>query len=174
MERADRRSNSNRNIERRGYKVTGQGAGGRWYVNDQGRVFGPMPWAEIKRLADRSQITPFAQIWEESWPQWMPIGYYLQVKMPGDREVEALIPSRYDAMFYSGMALFIVGIFIFFAVPILGIIFFIFSPIIEFLALYLEIKHKGMTVAGSIGNALAMLWIIIQIVVTTFILRTPF
>ncbi len=45
----------------------------KWYVTDMGKVYGPMSWYDIKSMADKAQVSPFAQIREETWPQWAPL-----------------------------------------------------------------------------------------------------
>ena len=150
------------------------GSGKKWYVSDMGRIYGPMSWHDVASMVDRAQVTPFAGIRQETWPQWAPITYYFRIKTKTDREVEALIPSRYDALFYLGVFVFFIGVFGFFVMPAMGIVILILSPVIEVLAIYLEIKSKGMTVAGTIGNVIAIFWIVIQIMVTIMIIGMVF
>lgn len=153
----------------KGTQVTSLRPGDKWYLSDMGRIYGPVSWLEIKGLADKAKITPFAQIREESWPQWMPIGYYLRIKTQSDLEIEGLMPSRYDGIFFVGVFVFIVGIVAFIVQPIIGIPLLIISPIIEIVAIHLENKHKGKAITRTLGNAIAIVWIVMQIVITIFI-----
>jgi hypothetical protein len=153
-------------------KIKGPIAGqdNKWYLNDMGKIYGPMSWYEIKGMADRAQVTPYAQIRQENWPQWMPILYYTRVKTPKDLESEGVMPSRYDAIFYVGVFLYVLGVVIFIGQPFIGISLVVLSLIIEFTALYLESKYKRKTVAGSIGNAMAILWIVVQVFIMIFLI----
>ncbi|UCG69513.1 MAG: hypothetical protein JSV09_00370 [Thermoplasmata archaeon] len=159
-------------MARTGVQVKGAGTKtprieeGKWYVADMGRIIGPMPWKDVKSMADKAQVTPYAQIREESWKQWAPIIWYLRVKTKGEMEIEGLIPSRYDAMFYLGVFMFMVGIIGFVIQPVVGILLILLSILVEVKALQLESKHKGKAATRTIGNIIAMLWIVLQIGVT--------
>jgi hypothetical protein len=52
----------------------------------------------------------------------------------------------------------------------LGILIILLSPFIEFYALYLESQHKERAITRSIGNAMAIVWIAIQLLVTIFMI----
>ena len=138
----------------------------KWYINQDCKVYGPMTWNKLKAKAKSAQVTPFAQIKEENWPRWVPIMYYFRVKTPAEKEAEALLPGENDAMFSLGVFIFIIGIFCFFIVPIIGIFIFIISPIVEWDGIYSDMKSKGMSIVGTLGNAMAISWMIIQVIVT--------
>jgi hypothetical protein len=142
---------------------------GKWYVADMGRILGPMPWNHIKIMAEKAQVTPYAQIREEGWQQWAPIIWYLRVKTREELEVEGLIPSRYDAMFYLGVFVFMVGVVAIVIQPIVGILLVLLSLFVEVKALQLETKHKGKATTRTAGNIIAMFWIVLQVVIAAFV-----
>lgn len=139
---------------------------GTWFVSDRGLVFGPISWYEVKKMGDSGTVTPYAYIREENWVQWAPITWYFRVKTKSDLEMEGLLPSRYDALFWLGVFVFMMGIILLFALPLIGLILVSVSPIIEFYALYLESKRKEKAITRTIGNAMAIFWIVIQIFIT--------
>ena len=143
---------------------------GRWYVSDMGMMYGPLSWYDVKKMGDSARVSPYAFVKEENWTQWAPITYYFRVKSRTDLEAEGLMPSRYDAMFWLGVFTFLIGIFVMFASLPLGIMIMILSPVIEFYALYLESKHKEKALTRTIGNAFAIIWIVIQVLVTIFMI----
>ena len=139
-----------------------------WYINDMGKLVGPITWSQVMAMAEKAQITPYAQIRNADWEQWAPIWHYVRIKTPGELEAEALIPSRYDGIFFLGVFLFIVGIIGVVVNPFIGIPLLFVSPVIEFGALYLEGKHKAKAAMRTVGNAIAIFWIVLQILVTGF------
>jgi hypothetical protein len=143
---------------------------GTWYVSDMGQMYGPMSWYDVKKLGDSAAISPYAFVREEKWVQWAPITYYFRVRTRSDLEDEGLMPSRYDALFWFGVFFFLIGIFVLFSSLALGILIILLSPFIEFYALYLESQHKERAITRSIGNAMAIVWIAIQLLVTIFMI----
>jgi hypothetical protein len=143
---------------------------GTWYVSDMGQTYGPMSWYDVKKMGDSARVTPYAFVKEENWTQWAPITYYFRVRSRTDLEADGLMPSRYDALFWLGVFAFLVGIFVMFASLPLGILIIILSPIIEFYALYLESVHKEKALTRSIGNAMAIIWIVVQLLVSFFMI----
>jgi hypothetical protein len=139
---------------------------GTWFVSDGGRVFGPISWNEVKRMGESGTISPYAFVREENWSQWAPISWYFRVKTKSDLEMEGLLPSRYDALFWLGVSAFMIGIIFLFVSLFVGFLLVSASPIIEFYALYLESKHKEKAITRTIGNAIAILWIVIQVFLT--------
>jgi hypothetical protein len=146
---------------------TGQGT---WYVSDMGQTFGPMAWHDVKRMGESATVSPYAFVREENWVQWAPITHYFRVRTRSDLEADGLMPSRYDALFWFGVFVFLIGIFVLFASLPLGILIILISPFIEFYALYLESQHKERAITRSIGNAMAIVWIAIQLLVTVFMI----
>jgi len=43
-----------------------------WFYAQAGRQKGPVPPAEIKRLADAGELKPNDLVWREGMPQWAP------------------------------------------------------------------------------------------------------
>jgi hypothetical protein len=86
-------------------------------------------------------------------------------------ETQALIPNRYDLLFYSGIGIFLLLFFLFFfsrgniAVYILLAT----SVAIPIFAIYLDFKNSLRTTTGTLGNVCAIIWIICQIIVTIII-----
>jgi len=141
-----------------------------WFLNDKGQVLGPIAWSQIMEMAVKAQITPYAQLRNADWEHWVPIWHYVRIKTPAELEAEALIPSRYDVIFFIGVFMFLIGLFSLIANPFLGVPLVFASPIIEFGALHLEGKHKAKATMRTFGNAIALFWIILQIVITGFFL----
>lgn len=148
------------------------GGGGKWYLNQDCKIYGPMSWKRLKSKANQAEISPNAQIREENWVRWVPIMAYFRFKTQGEKEMDALIPGENDITFYLGVFMFFIGMFGFFIIPIGGIIVLISSPIVEGLALYKEFKFKEKTVVGTIGNFMFIIWMVIQIMVTIFLIST--
>ena len=90
-----------------------------------------------------------------------PIQHPMTVKTGDDAEYYGLMPDRYDALFYSGM-----GIYIFMAIISLltrNIIFIIIAIVAIFIsiyAIYLDFTKKRRSISGWIGNIMAVCWII--------------
>lgn len=84
-------------------------------------------------------------------------------------EVEGLIPSLYDAMFYLGVFMFMVGVVAIVIQPIVGIPLILLSIFVEVKALQLEKQHKGASTTRTIGNIIAWIWIVLQVVIAAFI-----
>ena len=139
-----------------------------WYLNDMGKLVGPITWGQIVVMAEKAQITPYAQIRNADWQQWAPIWHYVRIKTQGELEAEALIPSRYDAIFFLGVFLFIIGIISIVVNPYIGIPLLFVSPAIEFEAVYWESKHKAKAAMRTVGNAIATFWIVLQVLITGF------
>ncbi len=87
-------------------------------------------------------------------------------------EIEGLLPSRYDAIFWLGVFIFIFGVIAFIAQPIVGIILLKVSPFIEGDAIHLESKHKGKAITGTFGNVIAIFWMALQIFITVLLIST--
>lgn len=142
----------------------------RWLIHDRGKNHGPISWNEVMYKVNKNQISSSALIKNEAWPNWVPITYYFHPAQLIDAEVMGLIPSRYDALLYSGFTIFFVGIFVLLIHPIVGLIFLITSPIIEICAIVLERKNRPRAITSTIGNIFSLIWIIIQIFVTVFMI----
>ncbi len=142
------------------------GGGGKWYLNQDCKIYGPMSWDRLKSKANGAEISPNAQIREENWVRWITIMAYFRFKTQEEKELDALIPGENDAMFYLGIIMFFIGVFGFIIMPIIGIVVLIVSPIVEGLALYNEFTSKERTVVGTIGNVMLIIWMVIQIIAT--------
>ena len=81
-----------------------------------------------------------------------------------------MIPSRFDALFYAGLGIFILGIFVYVANTIIGLIIFIGTPFLESYAIIGERKHRMKAVSLTVGNIFAIIWIIVQILVSVFLI----
>ena len=139
---------------------------GTWFVGDRGQVFGPMSWMDVKKMGDSATVSPYAYVREENWNQWAPITWYFRVRTKSELEMEGLLPSRYDALFWLGTFIFMIGIIVLFTSPLLAIMLLVVSPVIEYFALYLESVNKEKAITRTIGNAIAIVWIVIQIIIT--------
>lgn len=144
--------------------------GGRWFVSDGNRTFGPLSWYQVQEMADSAHVSPWAQIREESWPQWVPITMYFRVKTQKELEADALKPNLYDAIFWIAVFVFVFGVFIGIGNLILGVFLMFLSLPLEIFALYLEIKEGKKVVTRTLGNAIAIVWIVAQFFLTLFII----
>ncbi len=153
-------------------KATNVMTQGKWYINDECKVFGPMSWKQVKAKVDSARVTPHAQIKEETWPTWVSIWYYFRPKTGSEIEIEGILPSRYDALLYFGIFLFMAGVFVFMLEPMFGLVLLIISPVIEGFAIQQEREHKPKALSSTIGNIMAGCWIVVQILVTGLLLTT--
>lgn len=143
---------------------------GRWFVSDGNRNFGPISWNQVKDMADSAHVTPWAQIREESWPQWAPITMYFRVKTQRELEADALKPNLYDAIFWIAVFIFVFGVLVGIGNLILGIFLMFLALPLEIFAIYLEIKEQEKVVIRTLGNAIAIVWIVAQFFLTLFII----
>jgi hypothetical protein len=143
---------------------------GIWFLSDRDRTFGPLSWFQVKDMADSAYVTPWAQIREVSWPQWAPITMYFRVKTRKELEAEALIPNLYDAIFWIAVFIFVLGVLVGIGNPILGIFLMFLSLPLEILAIFLESRQKEKVITRTLGNAIAIVWIVIQFFLTLFII----
>jgi len=146
----------------------------KWYLSEVGRIYGPMSYDELAELTNRAMVSRFAYVMREGNTQWIPIGYYFRIKTPHDLELDAIKLSVYDAMFFVGGALFIAGVVVFMAQSILAFPLLLSSVFIELVAIYLERIFRGKALLRTIGNAIALFWILIQIILTMFFLILVF
>jgi hypothetical protein len=136
-----------------------------WWLSDLGKTQGPFTWNDIVYNIQNRNITNKAQIKHDSWPYWAPISAYFHSQMLVNPEAEGIMPGRYDLMYYLGVGIFILGIFAYMANPILGLILFVCSIIIEIGAIYLERENKLPSKTAMLGNICAGIFIIVEIVV---------
>lgn len=86
-------------------------------------------------------------------------------------EVRGLIPDRYDAIFYSGLGLFLVALFTSIIVSPAFVALMIVGNIISSYGIYLDFKEKPRTVTGSMGNVFGIIWLLMAwLVVAIFIM----
>lgn len=142
----------------------------KWLVHDKGKNHGPLSWNEVLYKVNNKQISSSAFIKNEVWPNWVPITYYFHPVQLVNAELMGLVPSRYDALLYAGFGVFFLGLIGLFIHPIIGLVFLILSPIIEIYAIMLERKNRPRAVTSTIGNVFAMIWIVIQIFATVFLM----
>ncbi len=95
-----------------------------------------------------------------------PGSYYHHNRL--NNEISGLIPNRYDALFYTGIGIFIL---LFFALlsthgNINVYLFMVFSIVIPILAIYLDFQNSPRSSTGTLGNICAIIWIILQILAT--------
>ena len=143
---------------------------GRWYISDGEGVLGPISWDKVKQLANSAQVSHEAQIRKEKWPLWSPITLYFRVKTRKEYEREALKPDHYDAMLAIFVFIFLVGALIVRVEIVLGIVLMFVSLLTEIFILGLETKQKKKALNRTIGNAIALVWIVIQFLLMTFII----
>ncbi len=132
---------------------------------------GPMPWGEVMNGLHSGRISNAAHIKNVHHRDWAPLMQLLHPPQ-APSELDGLLPSRYDALFYLGVGIFMIGIALIFDHPLIGLSLLTVSPGIEVLALILEARDKRTTIAGAIGNVMAILWIIVQVIVTYFMAET--
>ena len=102
-------------------------------------------------------------------PQPYPGGYYPPYPpQPPNPEVQGLLPTRYDAIFYTGVGVFILLMFAFLFSRGNPIVYALMacSVIIPILAIYWDFKYKVRSTMGTLGNICAICWIIVQILIT--------
>jgi hypothetical protein len=143
---------------------------GRWYVSDMGRTYGPLSWYLVQELSDSARVSPWAQIREESWHQWVPITMYFRVKTQRELEADALKPNVYDAIFWIAVFIFVFGVVMSISIFVLGVFLMFLSLPLEVLAIYLETKDNKKIVTRTLGNAIAILWMVVQFFLTMFII----
>lgn len=100
---------------------------------------------------------------------WVPLSNYVKITTPGEEEARALIPSRYDAMVWGSMGVFVLGIIAVIKSIFLGIPVLILSNALAIAGVYLDIKKRKRTTVGTIGNVFAIIWIVIQLLITMFL-----
>jgi hypothetical protein len=127
-----------------------------------------MSWHDVMRMTARGDVSHFAQVREQNWHQWMPIGMYFPIKTRQQIEAEALMPSRYDALISFGVIVYFIGMVMLFNNPILGLIIVLVSTIMEIFAICFETINKQKAVARSLGNAIVIVWIVLQILIAGF------
>lgn len=137
-----------------------------WMLSDRGKITGPYTWDQLIYKANMREVTDKADIKEDSWENWSPVTQFIHPSILLNSEEQALIPNRYDAMFYGGIGIFIFAVFLIFVSPPLGIGFSIISIIIEIKAIQLGVKAYGKTKVGTMGNIFAGCWIVLQIFAT--------
>lgn len=145
-----------------------------WLLNDVGQVYGPLTWNQLMTMAEGARITPYGQLRNVDWEHWVPVWQYMRIKTPAELEAEALLPSRYDGIFFLGVFLFIAGIIGIIGNPFIGIPLLFVSPVIEYGAVYLESKNKAKAAMRTMGNAIAVFWIILQILISFFFMFVLF
>jgi hypothetical protein len=138
---------------------------GNWYVKDGSKNYGPLTWAQLTTKVYDKGLSNKAWLFKEGDKNGVPAGMYFPGGQLVDAEVSGLIPSRYDAMFYLGLIIFIVSIVIFIGMPVVGLVLAILSTAIEIGAIYFEHKNRPGSITGSIGKILALLWIGFQVLV---------
>jgi hypothetical protein len=103
-------------------------------------------------------------------PEVPPPEHYKLTFQTEDPELKGIIPDRYDALFYLGMAMFFFGFLIFLFSE--NYIFYMLCGIgngVSMYAVYLDFKDKKRSVSGLIGNILAILWIILAWFIFIFV-----
>ncbi len=146
-----------------GAGAMGPGLGDCWYLSEGGAVQGPFMWHQIAARAELQQFAPDAMLRNEAWQTWAPLQQYLPRRPGMNREVQGLIPSRYDAMFYAFLGLFIFGIVVAAFQIVLGILVLVISVAGEIMAVVLEIRQRGTSVSSILGNTMAAILILIQL-----------
>lgn len=141
----------------------------RWYVYDKKTQYGPYPWQKILKIAYDRKLTTSAKVKHENGRYWEPIRYHIPTAHLVDPELEDLIPSKYDGIFIIGVFIFIAG-FLGMTLDPIFLLLVIISTIIEIIAISLAIKKTSKSFVGTLGNIFAILWIIVQIGVTLFML----
>jgi hypothetical protein len=109
---------------------------------------------------------PAAQYYAPQQPY--PPGYGYQTYQYRDPEVQGLIPNRYDAIFYSGVGLYILLLFALLSTqgnPVIYILM-IFSIALPILAIYGDFKYNVRSTTGTLGNICGIAWIVFQIIGT--------
>lgn len=139
-----------------------------WMLSDRGKTTGPYTWDQLIYKANMREVTDKAEIKEDSWDSWFPATQYIHPSLLRNSEELALIPNRYDAMFYGGIGIFCLAAIILIISPILGIALSVISVIIEIKAIQLGVKAYGKTKVGTLGNVFAGCWIVLQILATVF------
>ena len=137
-------------------------------LSDRNEISGPYTWDQLIYKANMREVTDKAEIKEDSWDDWFPATQYIHPSLLLNSEEQALIPNRYDAMFYGGIGIFCLAAILLIISPIIGIILSVLSVIIEIKAIQLGNKVYGKTKVGTLGNIFAGCWIFLQILVTAF------
>ena len=135
-------------------------------LSDRNEISGPYTWNQLIYKANMREITDKAEIKEHSWNSWLPVTNYIHPGLLRDSEELALIPNRYDAMFFGGVGLFCLAAIMILISPILAIGLSIISIIIEIKSIQLGVKAHGNTKVGTFGNILAGCWIAMQMFLT--------
>ncbi|MDO9538019.1 MAG: GYF domain-containing protein [Thermoplasmata archaeon] len=141
-----------------------------WKISDRGKVSGPYTWDQLVQKASQKELSNKATIKEESWKDWQPASIYIHPAWLYDAELNALIPNKYDAMFFGGVLLFMLAVLVTIAIPVLGIILIALSIYIELKSLQLDKIQRGKTSLGTLGNLFAGCWIGAQIFVSLLLL----
>ena len=141
-----------------------------WWLSDTGQTHGPLTWDDIVYKVQMKQVTNKTFIKNASWPNWVPITLYFHPSQLINPEVEGLVPGRYDLMYYGGVGLFILGVFVSFAFAPLGFLLLMISIITEIIAVYLDHVNKIPSTASKLGNICAGAFIIFQIAITLLLM----
>lgn len=48
-----------------------------WRIIDGKNIYGPIPWLEVRELVENGELTRWAYVKKETWPNWVPISYYV-------------------------------------------------------------------------------------------------
>jgi len=139
-----------------------------WLLYQKGMQSGPYTWEELILKAHGKGILSDAMIRRDYDLGWYPASQFIHPSLLYDVELQGILPSKYDLFFYSGVGLFILGFTLFLFTMWLGIPFLLASPVVEIYALVEEKKNRPKSFFGTIGTVFASIWIIIQLIVTSF------
>ena len=90
-----------------------------------------------------------------------PMQHPMTIKTGDDAEYYGLMPDRYDALFYTGMGLYILMVIISISFQEMGyLIFAMLAIFISMYAVYLDFTKKHRSISGWLGNIMAICWII--------------
>jgi len=142
----------------------------RWHILDDDNSLGPMSWQEAMHMAHSKRLTTKALIRNEEGMPWTPITYFVYPGYLINVESEGLMPGKWDLLFYGGLGLFLVGIFVVFVNVALFALILILSCLIESYAVYMDTKTKRRSASGTIGNVMAIGWIIVQVLFGAFMI----
>ena len=141
----------------------------RWWVSDQGKVHGPYTWRHLTSLVIHKKFSNKSSIKNDTWPYWQPTWQSFHPQHLFDAETVGMMPDRYDALFTLGVFLFIFGIFQLMVNSFMGAIMMMLSTCMEVAAVVFGRMAKPKSVSATIGNVMAVLWIIFQVIVALFI-----
>ena len=89
------------------------------------------------------------------------------IKIPSKKQIVdqseyyGAMPDKYDALFYSGMFMFAIMMFmLYYTRNGLTCLAMGLANIVSMYAVYLDFKNKNLSISGTLGNTFAILWII--------------